>query len=240
MFIGDCRKYPDCHYDINKLDNLIAPKAINQMSIWTTDIDKSSTIGNEKYVIVAYCEDDGNDKNEYCEFETSIFSKSQDIYLIEEEKFSKYLIEGEQGKFIIDLNNGRQIKAVLVDIMIFSGDVTFNCSFPQENIDFNYYKNYMSNKVLINYNIWNLGLERLILEYSAKMNSFFTIQYEILIDSYSQLEEKVPSGESYLVQIDPYTNTKTKTVYLLNQFYKNKNPFLTNFFALNCEFEVTI
>ena len=75
------------------------------MSIWTIDIDESSAIGSDKFVIVAYCEDDGNDENGYCEFETSIFSKSQDIHLVEEEKFSKYVIEGEQGKFII--NSGK-------------------------------------------------------------------------------------------------------------------------------------
>ena len=77
-----------------------------------------------------------------------------------------------------------------------------------------------------------------MLEYSAKMNSFFTIQYETLWYSLNQLKETVPSGESYLVQIDPNSDTNTKNVYLLNQFYKNKNPFLANFFGLNCEFEV--
>lgn len=54
----------------------------------------------------------------------------------------------------------------------------------------------------------------------------------------NQLQEKIPSGESYLVQIDPTTNDKTKTIFLENYRYKMEKPFLANFFALNCEFEV--
>ena len=53
------------------------------------------------------------------------------------------------------------------------------------------------------------------------------------------MKEKVPSGESYLVQINPDPETNTKTVYLSNLFYKNQNPFLAKFYQLNCEFEIT-
>ena len=237
MYIGDCRNYPNCHYNVNELENLIAPKAINKMAIWTTETDKSSVIGREKYVIVAYCEDDGNDENEFCEFETSIFSKSQDIYLGENEKFSKYVIAGEKGKFIIDLPGVRQMKSLTVDIMLFSGDVTFKTNL---DIEYGIKKYYLSNKICYEISFLdNFSIDSMIIEYYAEINSFFNIQYGVDSLNYQQIEEIVPSGESYLVQIDPTSISRIKNILLLNQFYKNKNPFLVNFFELNCQFEVT-
>ena len=53
MYIGECRNYPDCHYSLEALNNLKSPKETNQMTIFTTDQDKSSAIGNVKFVIVA-------------------------------------------------------------------------------------------------------------------------------------------------------------------------------------------
>lgn len=45
------------------------------------------------------------------------------------------------------------------------------------------------------------------------------------------------SGESYLVQINPTSASKSKAV-LLNNLFGNLIPFMANFFALNCEFTV--
>ena len=246
MYIGECRNYPDCHYDLSALDNLKSPKETNQMSIFTTDQDKSSAIGNEKFVIVAHCEDDGNDNNGYCEFETSIINKQQDIYLVEDEKFSKFVLAQEKGKFIIDLQSGRQIQRLTVDIMIYSGDVTFDChnkyslnsNLKDEEILISYDKYYLSNKIYFHINLAQLTAEQIIVNYTAVLNSFFTIQYSIHSYNLDQLEEKVYSGESYLVQIVPTSASKTKNVLLANQFYKYEKPFLANFFELNCEFEV--
>ena len=246
MYIDDCRNYPFCNKEVSSLDQLKSPKETNKMTIFTTDQDKSSALGSEKFVIIAYCEDDDNDNNGYCEFETSIISKSQDIYLVEDEKFSKYVISQEKGKFIIDLQSGRQIQRITVDIMIYSGDVTFDChnkyqvssNLNDEQIQISYDKYYLSNKIYFHINLAQLSAEQIIVDYSAVLNSFFTIQYSVHSYNLEQLEEKVYSGESYLVQIDPTSASKTKKILLANQFYKNENPFLANFFELNCEFEV--
>ena len=246
MYIADCRSYPDCVYTTSDLNNLITPKATNQMTIWSTEEDKSSALGNEKYVILAYCADDGNDKSEYCEFETSFISKNKDIYLVEDEKFSKYVVAGEKGKFYIDLQSGRQIQRITVDIMTFSGDVTFDChdEFSSENkltdeqIQISIDKYFLTNKIFYNINFAQLSPTMMIVDYEAKINSFFTIQYGVHSYNLNQLEEVVPSGESYLVQIDPTSPSKSKNVLLSNFFFKNQNPYLANFFELNCEFNV--
>ena len=235
MYISDCRSYPNCNYLEDQLSNLYEPKNTNQMSIWSTKDDKSSSIGNEKFVIVAHCLDDDNENNGFCEFETSIFSKGQAITLIENEKFSKYVISEETGSFIADFQNAKIIQRVTFDIMIFSGDVTFTVN---ENVHANYDKYYLSNKIFIHFTLGQTVIDKIIINYTAEINSFFTIQYGMHSYNAEQLLEFIPSGESYLMQIDPTYESRTKFIYLSNIYSKNSKEYLANFFEINCEFEV--
>ena len=245
LYIADCREYPDCHYDDIDLFNLNQPKNTNQMSIWTTTEDKSSALGPSKFVIVVKCVDDDNENNGYCVFETSIFSKGQPVYMVEIEKFSRFALKGEEGSFVADLQNGRQIQRITFDIMIFSGDVNFDLvqetptlKANGESIDISYQKYYLSNKIHFYVNLAQLSVDEITIVYTASINSFFNIQFNVNEYNLIQTEETVPSGESYLVQIDPTSPTKSKKIFLENFRYKNKNPYLANFFALNCEYEV--
>ena len=235
MYIGDCRTYPNCIYTKEGLDNLYDPKNINQMSIWTATIDKSSAIGTEKFVIVAQCLDDDNENNGYCEFETSIFSKGQDITLVENEKFSKFVVNEEKGSFIADFHESIIIQRITFDIMIFSGDVSFTV---KDDTYQNYVKYYLSNKIFIHFTLGQSTIEKIAIDYTAQLNSFFTIQYGMHTYNADQASEIIPSGESYLMQIDPTYSSRTKYIYLSNFFYKYKNEYLANFFEINCEFEV--
>ena len=234
MYIGDCRYYPHCNYNEEGIKNLNDPKNTNQMSIWTTMEDKSSAIGSDKYVIVAQCLDDDNDNNGYCEFETSIFSRGQNITLIENEKFSKFCLNDENGYIIADLQRGRQVQRLTFDIMTFSGDITFNV----KETFITYDKYYLANKIFIYINLGQSNIEKITIEYTAITNSFFIIQYGMHSYNIEQLSENIPSGENYLLQIDPTSSSREKNIFLSNMFYKNQNPFLVNFFEINCEFEV--
>ena len=245
LYIAECRLYPDCHYDKDALENLIEVKNTNQMTIWTTTEDKSSAIGSSKYVMVVSCEDDDNKGNGYCEFETSIFCKGQDIVLVENEKFSRFALKGEKGTFVADLQSARKVQRITFDIMVFSGDVNFELGAAsaslkagKEEIDVSFQKYYLSNKIHFYVNLAQLEVDQVTIEFAAEVNSFFTIQFNVNSYNLVQTEEIVPSGENYLVQIDPTSPTKTKKIFLQNFRYKNKNPFLANFFALNCQYEV--
>ena len=246
MYIAHCREYPNCHFTESQLENLIEPKPVNQMSIWTTNEDKSSVLDPEKYVIVVFCKDDDNEGNGYCEFETSIFSKGQDISLIEDEKFSKFVIKGEKGSLVADLQDGRKVQRLIFDIMVFSGDVKFTLNKEvdetnsfKEDIQVSADQYYLSNKVYFHIDLAQFTIEKIVIDYEASINSFFTVQYSVHSFNKEQLEEVVPSGESYLIQIDPTSSYKAKGIHLQNRFYKNGDPFMANFFALNCEYEVT-
>ena len=76
--------------------------------------------------MIVHCKDDDNEEKGYCEFETSMFTQSQTITLVENEKFAKMVLKGDTGTFKVDLKGGVQIQRLTFDIMIFSGDVSFN------------------------------------------------------------------------------------------------------------------
>ena len=245
MYYAECTSYPLCLYSKESLNELKKPKSVNKMTIWEINNDKEyNALNSNKNVMVVYCKDDDNEDKGYCEFETSIFNNKGGITLVEEEKFSKYVLKGDKGRFRIDLQKAKKIRSLTLDIMILSGDVNFDVKNPvfsdilKEEIEFNHYKYYLSNKIFYHYNMALTKIDYVDIEYSAELNSFFTIQYGIDSAMLEQTKENIKSGESYLVQIDPTSSSKSKTVYLENYRYKKGKPFLANFFALNCDFSV--
>ena len=250
MYTTKCTTYPKCLYDVDGLPNLTRVKAVNKMSIWETTLDKTyEALDSEKYVMVVYCRDDDNEDNNYCEVDTSITTPGKTVNVIEKETLSKYVLAGDKGMIKLDFKGGMKIQRLNVDIMIYSGDVTFEVQgfnsklkdgkVKDEEIEITRYKYYLSNKIFYHFNFAQLAFECVEIEYTAVLNSFFTVKYEINPFNLIQLEENIDSGESYLVEIDPTTTEKYKKVFLPNYRTKREKPFLANFFALNCEFEVT-
>ena len=236
LYIGECQNFPDCSFtkdDLVKLNNETHVAHANNHQIWTTDAYKSSALGIYKDVMVVYCED--NELNgDYCEFDISIFYKGQDIELIENQKLYKYVINGETGNLIVNLHENRIVTRVTIDIMVFTGDITFSAK-EKEGVTIT--QTYLSNKVLFEAILSRAVLDELVIEFEARINSFFDVQYTVDAQDKDQIYEYIPSGESYLVQINPLLLAKTKTVSITN-IYGDKTPFMTNFFALNCEFKV--
>ena len=238
-YVSECTAYPYCFYDQNTVVVQDKVKAVNKMAIYDKPInDASGPLNEKKKVLIIYCKDDGNDNKGYCEVETSAYTQGKEVTLVEKEEFYKYVTKEERGSFRLDLKSAVDIIRLSIDIMIFTGDVTFDIK-NQELFSYNNYKYYLSNKIHYHYSINKKAFETINVEYAAQLNSFFSIKYEI--DHYSpvQIDEELKSGESYLVQIDPTTADRTKTIYLENYRYKKQKPFLANFFALNCDFSVT-
>lgn len=235
LYMGECSLFPDCYFEVEDLQSLnrsIVSQANNQW-IFNTRVDHSKAIYTQKDVMVVYCED--NELNgDYCEFETSLIYRGQDIKLIEGEKFYKYILKGEKGNLVIDLGHNRVVTRLTVDIMVFTGDVTFSVQ-PQEGIIMQ--KNYLSNKVIFNINKPQQVLDKVVIEFTGVLNSFFDVQYTVDSRNEEQTEEYLVSGENYLVQVNPLSLGKSKTLHMRN-FFGNKVPFMTNFYSLNCDFEV--
>ena len=246
-YAKECTSFPYCTYNI-KTDFLKenSVKQVGKMAIYEKENNgnEMSALDQRKDVMVVYCKDDDNEIQGYCEVETSIIIPGKEIPLVENEKFSKFVLKEEKGSFLIDLKGGMNIKRMTIDIMIYSGDVSFNVKNYEKNgvnlgADYDYYKYYLSNKIFYHFDMNKEAINKVVVDYEAEYNSFFTIQYGINYSEIERKEENLTSGESYLVEIDPTSSEKTKTLYLYNHRYKKNEPFLVNFFALNCDFTVS-
>ena len=122
--------------------------------------------------------------------------------------------------------------------MIYSGDISFSI----KETDIPYKQYYLSNKVVFSIYMPGKILNKVTIEYEANLNTFFNAKYSIDSVNNEQLQDIVPSGESYLVQINPSSQIKSKTV-LIKSAYNYRRPFKTpmmvNFFEINCKFLVT-
>ncbi len=234
LYIAECTTFPFCKYseeDLPMLNNTIISHANNHM-IYGTDYGDSTPIGFIKDAMVVQCEDT-NLNGDYCEFDVSVFSRGQDVELIENQKLYKYVMKGEKGNLLANLKVNRVVTRLTIDIMVFNGDVSFSI---KEN-DLNVQKYYLSNKITFNVIKPQEVLDKVTIEFEANLNSFFNIQYSVDSQRSEQTEEILFSGESYIVQVNPLSLSKTKTIKMSNLF-ENRSPFLINFFAINCEFEV--
>lgn len=241
-YIDTCNTFPHCNYGDETLGTLLKLKTVNQMAIYNAFQAEYKALSSTKPVLVVKCLDEHSDKTGYCEVEFSIFNKGQDVYLVEDEKFSKATLTGEKGTFYTDLKTHRTLSRLTVDIMIFSGDVKFEIKekSPTGTETHKVYEYRLANKVFYHVKFSKRDMAEYTINYDAFKNSFFTIRYSVSTYNKEQLEEHIPSGESYLVNIDPTTASKSKSIFIDNLRGKNRKPFLANFFELNCEFEVKL
>ena len=181
LYIAECDEFPNCIYtkkDLVALNESI-PSQVNNQWIWSYKAHKKehdNAIYYQKTLMVVYCEDTkiGGD---YCEFETSFFSRGQDINLIEGQKFYKYLYKDDQGNldkgnFVINLGQLREFTRLTVEIMLFSGDVSFSLIEKISSEKF-----YLSNKILFNIYEKPKPTGTITLEYKANLPSFFNIKF---------------------------------------------------------------
>ena len=127
MYITRCSTYPNCTYDSKTITLYKRSKKINRVPIWDLEIDKTyNAIDYVKYVMIVFCRDDDEDYKGYCEFETSFDIVGKQITLVEGEEFCKYALKGDKGEFRMDFKGGMKIKRLTIDIMKYSGDVSFN------------------------------------------------------------------------------------------------------------------
>ena len=242
MYMADCTTFPNCNFNMTK--DIEDPKKLQmvrntgKISIYDQIIDTPMAVFDQnKKLMVIKCVDDGSDQSGYCEYDITINYKGQDIYLIEGENRAKYAIQGETGKFLIDFKNAVKLSNVGVEIMVHTGEVTFDSVTSLTSPFFTKYL--LSNKVFFDFDLNKETCGIIEVSFKAIKNSFFTIKY---VFDYSTAttpysEEIIFPGESYMINMDP--GSDTKTLRFNNDRYKSGQMYLTNFFAINCDFKVT-
>ena len=235
LYIDECNTFPECPFDPEKIiPEDKKPTKLNDDMIYTTNIDSNSALGMTKNVMVVHCINSFGTTIKFCEFDINLFGKEQEITLIKEKSFPKFVLKGEKGTMKVDLSTNNKFNILVIDIMTYSGDVTF--SLVEEDIE--YKKFYLSNKVVFSINRkGDSPLIKVTLKYEANRNSYFTVKYSSDRFNLEQIQDIFSSGQSYLVQINPVSQLKKKYVYLTSALNYEK-PFMVNFFEINCEFEV--
>ena len=240
-YIYDCDTYPNCNFMDSPYGSLKPLKSANRMYAYDIRSKFGSAIEPQKKIFVVFCKDDDDDNNGFCELDTYFYPEDSDIILTNNQKFFKYIdAGGKQGKFRLDFNAGVKLQTLLVDIMIFNGDVSFKIDYQNdETIDITCLEYDLANKVQYKCDLSGVSLDYITLTYNSHKSSFFSIQYRFDAGESILNYEKIISNENYLVTIDPTTKNKTKSVFINNYRKKFKQPFLINFFEINCEFEVS-
>ena len=244
-----CDDYPKCEYSMEEGDEEWISKAelisnIGKISLYDRKIERTQeALDKTKNVFLITCLDDGNDGAGYCEFDTSFYynNDNQEITLVSGETMAKFVPKNQEGTFKMYFSGRLKLESVAVEIMIHNGEIVFNGELKnngKSNEIATVTKYILSNKVFLNYQLYREPYEYLYVKYKAIKDSYFTIKYiyNKAGTSAQFTNETIFPGESYLVEMPP--NAEYKTVHVMNDKNKDGNSFLTNFFALNCDFKV--
>ena len=254
MHIADCDNAPYCKYNMSESSEDIKKMELVDNSgkflLYDSIINKGwDSFDKNKKVMVITCLDDGNDEKGYCQFDLSIYNKNETVTLIENQNYAKYVEKGHKGVFQIYYKGGINLLSAFVEIMVHSGEVTFKGDFSPYFTDSSTESSeqyasattyILANKIFIYFDLKRFNYESFFVKYTAIKNSFFTIKYHhFRADEKNEyLEEIIFPGESYLLNINPETNERYTIAHVENNRYKTKSYFMTNFYALNCDFKI--
>ena len=241
MYTAKCTDYPFCNSIESNLKDLKEPKKLNRMYTYSySELVNEKAISSEKTVIIVKCLDVEDESNEYCDFDVSFVATSNEVELVENDTLGQYAAKKDTGTYKIYLAGDTNIRTVNIDVMVLSGDINF--SIKSGTTTLNYFKYYLSNKMYFKISTQdNDDITEISLEYTAALNSYYTVKWNAnrKNDGATQYRDYITSGSSYLIDMDPTSTIKTKTIKIQNLRYNEKKPFLANFFALNCQFKLT-
>ena len=244
MYMYKCSNYPLCDVftiDEEERENIIEVNEINRMATWhNVNPDKeNSPIDAEQYIMVVFCTNFNNSLTDVCQFQTSIYGNRDEIYLLEKQSFSQYLLKDDKAKYVIELTNDNSITKVHVDIYVLSGDVNFNLK-NELNNDITSHKYYLANKIFYSVNLeQNVGINKIYAEVEAKVNSYYAIEYKFVKESGGELTNDIYSGINYLIPISPSKGANSKVINIHNVKLLVDNFYFASFYSLNCNFKVT-
>ena len=251
MGIVNCINYPLCLEDIQNYE--IKIKNINRFSNYNmrkqNDFDNSPISKNQTLFIVE-CkqseiinqEDTSNDLNSLCEYNTLIYTNNDVIHLHEDNFFNQYAISNQEHEYKIKLTNKNNVYKVLIDIMIYIGEIVINTeNITSLGIDADQYEEI--NKLYISVKLNKKQLDELNFSIKGVRNTYYTILITFIEnekDTETFVTHKLKTGLSYLVTLDNEINNinSEKIIKFDNERIFDKIPFMVNFYSINCKVEV--
>ena len=233
MFFHFCKNYPICSENEE-----INPRSINGHSTYKTIYVKKSPMSPYQYILYVKCLDGP------CGFKTSFNSDIVNINLKEDEPFSQFILKGEKDLYKVDYSGEKIIRKIYVDLMVFTGDVSFNTDDSTLDVK----KLYNANKIFYIITLSKTSEnQEIFFSIFASKNSYYSIEFSFIRENDdSYLTNIIEPGSSFLVTINPEEKDSKgdkkpfKIVRFTNLRMKNDDDkFLVQFYSLNCKLNVT-
>jgi hypothetical protein len=233
IYLDDCKKFPFCNYkDDNDLINLeeISSNKLHDYSNFFRTKENITILNSYQPLLLLHCTFIND-----CFFGMTIFTEDDPIILKEEELLiNQYLLKREKNKYIINYGNYRNIKQIIIDLIIFNGKIHIDLKYKEKYIILNKYV------YIIDVNSDNQDISEnktLNFTISGVNDSLYSIKYKFIRNNKEDnnmevLYNKVNNFE--LLDVD-------KNISLIFLKYLNPNlPIhsIINIYSPNCQFKL--
>ena len=239
LFIYKCTNYPICDVDSENIESL---EGIGRVSNWVNNKKDPnvSPIDAEQYIMFVLCNNISNLETNYCQFQTSIYEKGDDIHLLEGEPFSKIIYEGEEDTYVIDCTYEKKARKAHLDTLVLSGDVDFSITHETKGEYPNIHKYYLANKMF-----YTIPLEettgikqKIIISIKAKCDSYYNLEYKLIREDVDEKTNTIFEGINNLIPVPTMVGKNQKIINIYNRALLRDSKYLINFNSLNCKFKI--
>ena len=232
MYIHTCDDFPNCNYDINKIDNIKNSYTVNNINNiyygkFLSSNEKSPVSSIQNLFVVA-CK-----STRSCIYETLIYDSEDKIKLKPFHRFSQFLSTGQTDLFKFNVHEDG-IEKVIVGLYTISGDVKLS-AYRITDVNINKTNTFLMNKQEIIYTSTSFNNEFNVFV-TAMKNSFYSIEYRLVRKNNDTVI--LLQGSSYLETI--YTEKRQyKSIYIMHYGRNRTNScFQSFFYGLNCKFSI--
>ena len=155
-----------------------------------------------------------------------------------------YITQNSDKTYSIVIDDNQNIQKILIDIMIFSGDIVAQIEKESEYI----HKYETANKIFYSINSTYLPANNneIHINIKAEKSSYFTIRYTTLNKGIkeSELINTIPINNNFLITLYPYdskgglVNRKLLEFKIDDKDFSVNGPLLINFNSLNCAYKI--
>ena len=253
MYVYECFSYPLCELDYNTLEKNKDVKRIsdiNRMSTYFVETrNMGSPIDAHQHILVVKCINatgDAKDDYNHCSFMTSSFGEKEEVELLERQPFGQYMIKGDTDQFLIDISKETKDKLKIhIDFYVVSGDVSFELTNKESNENLkDIHKYYLANKIFYSLTIdkknnVNANLKYIRIQTTAKLNSYYIVEYKVLRDELEEKTNSIFSSINYLISISQNsTGAQDKTLIIKGIKIVRPRAFIDTFYSLNCKINI--
>ena len=132
IYLDECRIFPLCTYEEDFYSSNLEEIYVNKMQSYNClfrTVDQITILDSYQPLLIIHCPiKDG------CFFEISYFYDNNNITLKEHVTFNQNILKGEKNNFIIDFKNNNNIIQIIIDIIIFNGniDIDLNLKYKEK------------------------------------------------------------------------------------------------------------